>query len=141
MYINAEYHHNILKLVWDWEDSNLQSQKRADLQSARLPITGYNPESTQQRPWFPHLNMTNLYAVGIHISKIHILGLANRVLFIDRLIIIYPIVCLHIFEDFFEFFIRQPFIFVFHYIFLLLNSLKYSSEYTLHKSLYFFGIG
>ena len=29
-----------------WEDSNLQSQKRADLQSARLPITGYNPEST-----------------------------------------------------------------------------------------------
>lgn len=49
MYVLITYindHHNILKLVWDWEDSNLQSQKRADLQSARLPITGYNPEST-----------------------------------------------------------------------------------------------
>lgn len=32
---------------WEWEDSNLQSPKRADLQSARLPITGYTPESTQ----------------------------------------------------------------------------------------------
>lgn len=51
-----------------WEDSNLQSQKRADLQSAQL-------QSRIDLVEDPRLNMTNLYAVGIHISKIHILGL------------------------------------------------------------------
>ena len=30
-------------ILWERRDSNPQSQKRADLQSARLPITGYSP--------------------------------------------------------------------------------------------------